>query len=159
MPEKRIRYETLERCVHGNQAFRCTQCGYKRKRCQHDKLKDHCKKCKRITQRAKQAKKRKGPTPPVKQVKPRCEHGIIKYNCTKCGCRMQLCDHGVVKYTCSLCKRRYRQRAKAKKAEQHAEKHDEGVDTYEDIWEHAQDLAVQDLDDLTGVEEVLVLDD
>ena len=43
----RVRKETLERCAHGNQAFRCSKCGYVRPLCYHGKQRAKCSKCKK----------------------------------------------------------------------------------------------------------------
>jgi hypothetical protein len=138
---KRIRIEALERCIHGNQAFRCTKCGYRRERCQHDKIRSKCKNCK--AQRDK-AKKTTANNEPKRH--PRCEHGRIKYSCTQCKWHTQDCAHGVARNVCDKCKRRPRRRVP--KITPDVEPAD-----FSDIW---QDAAPGDVNEIE--EDCLLLD-
>ena len=142
---KRIRIEALERCIHGNQAFRCTKCGYKRERCQHDKIRSKCKNCK--AQRDKLARARKANANNEPKRHPRCEHGKIKYSCTQCKWHTQDCAHGVARNVCEKCKRRPRRRVP--KITPDVEPAD-----FSDIWQDAE------LGDVNEIEEdCLLLDD
>ena len=135
MPAKRIRYETLQKCIHGNQAFRCTQCGYKKKKCPHDKQPYKCKKCqkKRKAQRAKQQ-----PNTPKRH--PRCEHNRIKYSCRKCNWHTQECKHGATRNQCPKCQRHPRTKPAAPTAAT-----DEDEPDFSDIWQDVP-IAVQEID-------------
>ena len=73
----------IPRCQHGNQQYRCTQCGYKRKPT---------------------ASKDKPPRKHPPRKIPQCKHGHNKYRCMACGYTPKRCVHGYESRKCQICR-------------------------------------------------------